>query len=88
MKIETWTSDQGGKEVHHFCEGNDRVYLFGLNVDLLGDEFYANIKRQVEERIGEIQDEHTARFEKMCEESGITKQFLEARNKERTPFDD
>lgn len=88
MNIETWTSNIGGHEVHHFCECDNRTYLFGINVKLLGENFYEEIKKRVEERIGQLQDEHLAEFRRQCEESGVDKQFLKARNKEREPFDD
>lgn len=88
MRIETWKSDLGGKEVHHFAEFDDKTYLFGLNVELLGEEFYKETKDRVLKRIEQIQDDEAKRFNDLCEEAGVTKPFLEARSKEREPFDE
>lgn len=88
MRIETWKSDLGGHEVHHFAGDDDRIYLFGLNVELLGQKFYEEIQARVKARVGEMQDAEAKRFADLCKEAGVTKPFLEARTREREPFND
>jgi hypothetical protein len=56
MRIETWVSDKGDEEVHHFVEGTN-TYLFGVNRDLLGKDIYERVKGLVEERIKEIEND-------------------------------
>ena len=53
MRIETWTSDHGGEEIHHFINGT-QTYLFGFNRDLLGESLYADVLQRVHIRLGEI----------------------------------
>lgn len=49
MRIETWRSDNGGEEIHHFAEGEVNTYLFGFNKKLLGKKLYKKVKELVEE---------------------------------------
>lgn len=56
MVIETWESDKGGEEIHHFIDGTN-TYLFGINKKLLGNRLYQHIKGLVALRLEEINDQ-------------------------------
>ena len=54
MNIETWKSDKGEEEIHHFVEGEQNTYLFGFNRKLLGNHLYRVVKALVQIRLDEI----------------------------------
>jgi hypothetical protein len=54
--METWTSDKGGEEIHHFVEGEQNTYLFGFNRDLLGDTCYLEVRSLVLERLKQLEE--------------------------------
>lgn len=56
MNIETWTSNKGQEEIHHFIDGEQNTYVFGINAKLLGDEFYGDILRRVMRRLQALQN--------------------------------
>ena len=43
LDIETWTSNKGNSEVHHFIAGT-QTYVFGVNKELLGEDGYYAVK--------------------------------------------
>jgi hypothetical protein len=49
MRIETWKSDKGDEEIHHFIAGTN-TYLFGFNRKLLGDDIYQFVRTLIEGR--------------------------------------
>lgn len=49
--VETWKSDKGQEEIHHFVEGAQNTYLFGFNRKLLGRIAYESVRRIVEDRL-------------------------------------
>lgn len=53
MRIETWISDKGDEEVHHFIDLSN-IYLFGFNKKILGDTLYGEIRVAVEARLREL----------------------------------
>lgn len=44
IKIEHWTSDQGEREDHYYIVGDKKVYLFGINPDIIDGADLAAIK--------------------------------------------
>lgn len=55
MRIETWVSDKGATEIHHFIEGTN-VYLFGFNTDVLGEKTYKEVLGVIEKRVKELSE--------------------------------
>jgi hypothetical protein len=53
MNIETWEcKEKHETEIQHFLDNNGAsTYVFGMNVDLLGRDFYNQIKEQIEDRL-------------------------------------
>lgn len=56
MNIEIWTSNKGQQEIHHFVEGKQNTYLFGINKQLLGDACYDSVIHLIQERLVEIEE--------------------------------
>jgi hypothetical protein len=56
MTIETWVSDKGNSEIHHFIEGT-QTYLFGFNAKLLGYGNYADVIKIVTSKLKEMERE-------------------------------
>jgi len=54
MKIEIWKSDQNQEEIHHFQEGKQDSYVFGMNRQLLGKVFYDTVLVMVKARLEEM----------------------------------
>lgn len=42
IRVETWHSDKGAEEIHHFIEDTE-IYLFGFNRKLFGETLYHKI---------------------------------------------
>lgn len=61
MTTETWTSDKGNEEIHHFLDG--KVYLWGFNKQLLGQELYDLVEACVESRLDALVSEETEKYE-------------------------
>lgn len=55
IKIETWRSDKGDTEIHHFIEGT-QTYLFGFNRDVLGEDLYRRVLLMVTKKLQEGDD--------------------------------
>ena len=55
MNIETWTSNKGAEEIHHFVEGDQKTYLFGFNERLLGADLYNEVLQLVATRIKQLE---------------------------------
>jgi hypothetical protein len=56
MRIETWTSDKGGEEIHHFDDSETpERYLFGFNKSLLGGPAYLAVRKIVNDRLKELE---------------------------------
>ena len=60
MNIETWTSDKGGKEVHHFLADARNTYIFGINKELLGDDVYEVMMLMAKNRLAALKLEKFA----------------------------
>lgn len=56
MRIETWISNKGDEEIHHFVEGAANLYLFGFNKKLLGESAYSKVLEIVEDRIAYLME--------------------------------
>lgn len=54
MNIETWQSNKGQEEIHHFLDVGQNTYVFGINAQLLGYHFYLQLKDQIEKRLQAI----------------------------------
>lgn len=54
MLIETWQSDKGKEEIHHFDKEDPNIYLFGFNRQLLGEYLYQHFVKMVELKLQEI----------------------------------
>ena len=50
MRVETWTSNKGAEEIHHFIP-DTQTYLFGINAKLLGYGCYHDVMKIVTERL-------------------------------------
>ena len=48
VSIETWTSDKGNEEIHHFADGQ---YLWGFNRKVLGEALYHEIDNMITIRL-------------------------------------
>ena len=59
MRTETWKSNKGNEEIHHFIIGT-QTYIFGINEKLLGYELYAKVRQLVEDRLEYLENEHRA----------------------------
>ncbi len=62
MQLEEWKSNKGNIELHHFLDKDDpafrgrgEIYVFGMNAQLLGETFYLNIKKQIEDRLSVLE---------------------------------
>lgn len=55
MNIEVWTSDKGQEEIHHFLEGEQNTYVYGINAQLLGMPFCMAIRDMIEERLDQLE---------------------------------
>ena len=47
MRIETWKSNKGNREIHHFVDGT-QTYLFGFNKQYLGKKMYGIVRLLIE----------------------------------------
>lgn len=56
MRIETWVSNKGGEEIHHFVTGT-QIYLFGINRKRLGEKTYRQVYEIIRRRNNEIEDD-------------------------------
>ena len=54
MVVETWVSNKGLEEVHHFADNHANVYLFGFNRKLLGPDLYDKVRALVQDRLIEL----------------------------------
>ena len=57
MKIETWSSDKGDEEIHHFVEGKHNTYLFGFNRKLLGSIAYLEVREIINNRLQYLEEQ-------------------------------
>ena len=55
MRIETWRSNKGQEEIHHFVEGEQDTYVFGINAQLLGTAFYGQVLSMVQNRLAALE---------------------------------
>ena len=56
MRIETWTSDKGNEEIHHFLDESPQTYLFGFNEKLLGTELLEIVRWLVKQEFKKINE--------------------------------